>query len=98
MSVDAPKHKEEGVNPSAQNDNRTLGSPWDVFTTFLPQEEWWRQRSELFERRGYRMRPRFRPGWVPSWQVKRKRGAITKPPEDSHRLLVRLVLLHNFRK
>ncbi|KAL5513661.1 hypothetical protein ACEPAH_4060 [Sanghuangporus vaninii] len=31
-------------------------------------ERWWMERAEFLESRGYRLRPRFRPGWVPSWQ------------------------------
>ena len=30
-------------------------------------ETWWRDRYELLESRGYRLRPRFKPGWIPSW-------------------------------
>ena len=30
-------------------------------------ELWWTERYEFLESRGYRLRPRFRPGWVPSW-------------------------------
>ncbi|KAL5536407.1 hypothetical protein ACEPAF_229 [Sanghuangporus sanghuang] len=31
-------------------------------------EQWWMERSEFLESSGYRLRPRFRRGWVPSWQ------------------------------
>ncbi len=31
-------------------------------------EEIWIARYELLERHGYRLRPRLRPGWVPSWK------------------------------
>lgn len=30
-------------------------------------ERLWVERCEFLESRGYRLRPRFRPGWVPSW-------------------------------
>lgn len=30
-------------------------------------EMWWRDRADFLESRGYRLRPRFRPGWQPSW-------------------------------
>ena len=28
----------------------------------------WIKRQPLFESRGYMLRPRFRPGWIPSWR------------------------------
>ncbi|KAI9461050.1 hypothetical protein F5148DRAFT_1215914 [Russula earlei] len=30
-------------------------------------EKWWIDRQETLERSGYMLRPRFRPGWKPSW-------------------------------
>ena len=30
-------------------------------------EKWWVERQEALERAGYMLRPRFRPGWQPSW-------------------------------
>ena len=30
-------------------------------------ERWWVERQEALERAGYMLRPRFRPGWQPSW-------------------------------
>ena len=30
-------------------------------------EEWWAERQEALERAGYMLRPRYRPGWTPSW-------------------------------
>ncbi|OCB92166.1 hypothetical protein A7U60_g458 [Sanghuangporus baumii] len=30
-------------------------------------EIWWRERHSLLESRGYRLRERLRPGWIPSW-------------------------------
>jgi hypothetical protein len=32
-----------------------------------PVETWWVERQEAFERAGYMLRPRYRPGWKPSW-------------------------------
>jgi hypothetical protein len=32
----------------------------------------WRDRYDYFEQRGYQLRPRFKPGWEPSWRGKRK--------------------------
>jgi hypothetical protein len=32
-----------------------------------PVESWWVERQEALERAGYMLRPRYRPGWKPSW-------------------------------
>jgi hypothetical protein len=32
-----------------------------------PIEAWWVERQEALERAGYMLRPRYRPGWKPSW-------------------------------
>ncbi|KAI0078460.1 hypothetical protein K474DRAFT_1745053 [Panus rudis PR-1116 ss-1] len=32
-------------------------------------EEWWKLRQPFLESRGYRLRPRYCPGWIPSWRV-----------------------------
>ena len=28
----------------------------------------WRDTQSLLEQQGYMLRPRYRPGWIPSWQ------------------------------
>ncbi len=47
----------------------------------------WIARYDLLERHGYRLRPRFKPGWIPSWQ-----GTELNPfeCEDGHLHLVSL--------
>jgi len=30
-------------------------------------EEWWVERQQALEQAGYMLRPRYRPGWKPSW-------------------------------
>ncbi|KAI0057537.1 hypothetical protein BV25DRAFT_1841547, partial [Artomyces pyxidatus] len=35
-------------------------------------EKWWARRSDALERTGYRLRPRFRADWVPSWVAENK--------------------------
>ncbi len=30
-------------------------------------ERWWVERQEALERAGYMLRPRYQPGWQPSW-------------------------------
>lgn len=32
-----------------------------------PKEYWWRDHQKWLEEKGYMLRPRFRPEWVPSW-------------------------------
>lgn len=32
-----------------------------------PDEVTWRDKQPLLESAGYMLRPRYRPGWVPSW-------------------------------
>lgn len=38
----------------------------------MPYEAWWRDRYDLLLSRGYQLRPRLRPGWVPSWTTNGK--------------------------
>jgi 2-phospho-L-lactate transferase/gluconeogenesis factor (CofD/UPF0052 family) len=44
-------------------DDPTPGEPGDLDEV----ERWWSERQEALERAGYMLRPRFRPGWQPSW-------------------------------
>ena len=37
-----------------------------------PVEAWWVERQEALERAGYMLRPRYRPGWKPSWAGTKK--------------------------
>lgn len=36
-------------------------------------ELWWRDRYVFFESRGYRLRSRLHPDWIPSWETARRR-------------------------
>ncbi|KAK7692291.1 hypothetical protein QCA50_003916 [Cerrena zonata] len=36
--------------------------------TLLSDEVWWRDHQVWLAERGYMLRPRYRPGWVPSWK------------------------------
>ncbi|KAL6306698.1 hypothetical protein BKA93DRAFT_728769 [Sparassis latifolia] len=38
-----------------------------LFGKLLPDEERWKDRQPFLESRGYMLRPRYRPGWIPSW-------------------------------
>lgn len=33
-------------------------------------ENYWAEKCLLFEAHGYALRPRYRPGWTPSWRGK----------------------------
>lgn len=37
--------------------------------TLLPYEVFWRDLQPWLELHGYQLRPRYRPGWVPSWKT-----------------------------
>ncbi|KAH8115228.1 kinase-like domain-containing protein [Phellopilus nigrolimitatus] len=50
--------------PHASKSNKhTPQFPLDLQT----HEAWWRDRSAFLELKEYRLRPRLRPGWTPSW-------------------------------
>jgi hypothetical protein len=70
------KHPTEAAMPSAL-------LPWDdlaeadgyVETDYeggaLDEHElWWRDHQKWLQECGYMLRPRYRPGWVPSWKDK----------------------------
>lgn len=38
-------------------------------TQLNDQEKMWRDKQPFLESRGYMLRPRLRPGWIPSWTV-----------------------------
>ncbi|KAL6306741.1 hypothetical protein BKA93DRAFT_772601 [Sparassis latifolia] len=42
-------------------------SPDEIFGVLLPFEARWRDRQQFLETRGYMLRPRYHPGWTPSW-------------------------------
>ncbi|KAI0723542.1 kinase-like domain-containing protein [Earliella scabrosa] len=44
-------------------------SRYDVYAKFTPTEEFWIDRHDFFYSRGYVLRPRYRPGWIPSWRL-----------------------------
>ena len=43
-----------------------MGADWKVGDIDLV-EAWWVERQEALERTGYMLRPRYCPGWKPSW-------------------------------
>ncbi|KAJ8481569.1 hypothetical protein ONZ51_g5906 [Trametes cubensis] len=56
----------------------------DGFAFLSAEEVYWRDRQELLESRGYMLRPRYRPDWIPSWRGK-PRNAMFQA-EDGYRL------------
>lgn len=51
-----------------------------------PNETWWVERQEALEQAGYMLRPRYRPGWKPSWAGTDK---YHRSFEDGQLLMVR---------
>ncbi|KAI0081936.1 hypothetical protein K474DRAFT_1768164 [Panus rudis PR-1116 ss-1] len=40
---------------------------------FRPTEVFWRDHQQWLEQKGYMLRPRYHPGWVPSWEKQRSK-------------------------
>ena len=38
----------------------------------LEYEVWWRDLQPWLQQKGYMLRPRFRPNWIPSWKGTKK--------------------------
>ncbi|KAJ6555187.1 hypothetical protein DFH09DRAFT_1493362 [Mycena vulgaris] len=51
----------------------------DEYAELGPADHYWRDLQPWLQECGYMLRPRFRPGWVPSWQVT---GEIPTLKED----------------
>ena len=58
--------------------------------TLVMTERWWRDRYNVIAERGYRLRPRYHPGWEPSWF---KTGKDFYTAEDGQATIVRIVSL-----
>lgn len=56
--------------------------------TLGPSEELWRDRSAWLESKGYRLRARYQPGWVPSWK---SNGKMFMQCEDGQGMIVSYV-------
>ncbi len=57
------------MSSSAMDPERTvIHELQDIRAKLHPFEQLWIAGYELLERHGYHLRPRLRPGWVPSWQ------------------------------
>ncbi|KAJ7212912.1 hypothetical protein GGX14DRAFT_563958 [Mycena pura] len=53
------------------------------FETLNPAEVYWRDHHDWLKESGYQLRPRFRPGWIPSWKTDPKKLSVLC--EDSWR-------------
>ncbi|VDB85840.1 unnamed protein product [Peniophora sp. CBMAI 1063] len=53
--------------PNAQFDEEETDD--ELFSRLFPLELAWRDRQVFLQSRGYMLRPRLRPGWVPSWRT-----------------------------
>lgn len=52
---------------SPTDESSQVSSP-SAYDGELDEDEiWWRDHQVWLEQRGYLLRPRYRPGWVPSW-------------------------------
>ena len=59
-------------------------------TKLYNSEVFWRDHHKWLEEHGYMLRPRLRPGWIPSWLESKKHPLEC---EDGKPLLVRIVNL-----
>ncbi|TDL22815.1 hypothetical protein BD410DRAFT_747977, partial [Rickenella mellea] len=57
--------------------------PIELFGTLTPSEEKWRAMQPFLAANGYTLRPRYQPGWVPSW-IDRQKLKYYESPEDSY--------------
>ena len=58
----------------------------------LPGELFWRDHQPWLEERGYKLRPRFQPGWVASWKDKVERPRYRQFEDSLYRLVSRISL------
>ncbi|KIJ43923.1 hypothetical protein M422DRAFT_30733 [Sphaerobolus stellatus SS14] len=63
---DLDKEIDEGLKTEDARDHRKLN----------PVERFWAKLQPWFESRGYMLRPRYRPGWVPSWEETDERASL----------------------
>jgi len=64
-----------------QQQRQTFGPvpPFDE-NQLAPNETWWSQHFGWLKDRGYLLRPRYAPGWIPSWKGTKKKRLLC---EDS---------------
>ncbi|KAL1707160.1 kinase-like domain-containing protein [Schizophyllum commune] len=59
-----------------------LNAPPRTVSTIWDSERWWIDHQPWLESRGYMLRPRYRPGWEPSWHSEKDKGG-REQAEDS---------------
>ena len=55
------------ANNLTESEKKFIHELQDIRAQHNSYEDAWTSRYEMLESYGYRLRPRFRPGWVPSW-------------------------------
>lgn len=65
----------------------------NALAALADHEIWWRDQQEWLATKGYMLRPRYRPGWVPSWGKKTDYWDLWEH-EDFHSITVRVELAH----
>jgi hypothetical protein len=58
----------QGLTAPRSHSGLTSGTDDDLFKS----EQWWRDRYNDIYDRGYQLRPRYHPNWVPSWKALRR--------------------------
>ncbi|KAL5492954.1 hypothetical protein ACEPAI_4402 [Sanghuangporus weigelae] len=66
------------MHSKAKTPDGTTRIPFDLNSG----ERWWRDRYSFLMKYGYQLRPRFRPGWTPTWVRKKKDPLLC---EDGYR-------------
>lgn len=56
----SPTHHTFGMSPTRTTDSEDK--------ELLEGEKYWRDHYDWLLQSGYQLRPRYRPGWVPSWK------------------------------
>ncbi|KAH9894107.1 kinase-like domain-containing protein [Cubamyces lactineus] len=69
--------------PTAGQERQNLRG--DVFAELSQSEVEWQERQPFLESHGYMLRPRYRPGWIPSWWRNPGQRAITAEDRLSDR-------------
>ncbi|KAH9008199.1 kinase-like domain-containing protein [Lactarius hengduanensis] len=57
-----------GVSTRAQGGHVDVDRESREIGTLFRSEAWWRDHYDEIKHCGYQLRPRYRPGWVPSWK------------------------------
>ena len=61
-----------------------FNSPAESESVIWDEEEWWIRHEPWLKSRGYVLRPRFRPGWKPSWHTAKNPRALWGAEDRIH--------------